>query len=266
MRRLAALMAIVLALELGSAFASIASGPEMDQSLRDCSDCPEMVVVPAGSFTMGSPDGESGRLDYEGPQHRVAIRQAFAVGKFEVTFAEWDVCAADGGCVRDKVANDGGWGRGRRPAINVSWNDAKEYVIWLSRKTAKSYRLLSEAEWEYVARAGTTTRYSFGDDFANASANNDKNQTVIVGQYPKNAFGLHDMHGNVKEWVEDTWHPNYEGAPTDGSAWSGGDPALRVMRGGSWHEAPLSLRSAFRGWAPSNWRAPSLGFRVARNM
>ena len=188
---------------------------------RDCADvCPEMVVVPAGSFTMGSPANEKDRSAEEGPQRKVTIAKPFAVGKFEVTFAEWDACVAAKACTKaEGKAKDEGWGRGKRPVINVSWDDiTNEYLPWLSKKTSKSYRLLTEAEWEYAARAGTTTRYSFGDEFSNAKANNDKGKTVDVGQYPANAFGLHDLHGNAWEWVQDCYRDTYAGAPTDGTA------------------------------------------------
>jgi hypothetical protein len=188
------------------------------RTFRDCDDgCPEMVVVPAGSFTMGSPSKEEGSGS-EGPRHLVTIGKPFGVGKFEVTFSEWEACAAGGGCSNNPNPKDRGWGRGRRPVISVSWNDAKDFVNWLSRRTGKSYRLLSEAEWEYAARAGTTTPFSTGHTITVAQANfepnfmygswggNGKQRTVEVGSYLGNQFGLHDMHGNVSEWVEDR-HP-----------------------------------------------------------
>lgn len=193
-------------------------------SFRDCPECPEMVVVPAGSFMMGSPGSEA-RYVIEGrnerPQRHVTIAKPFAVGKFEVTFSEWEACVADFGCQGNRWPSDEGWSKGRRPVINVSWNDAKEYIAWLSRKTGQTYRLLTEAEWEYAARAGTTTRYSWGDEFSSSSANNNKGRTVPVGGYPANPWGLYDVHGNAWEWVEDCYG-NYIGAPTDGTAAGGG--------------------------------------------
>ena len=247
---------------------------------RDCPGCPEMVVVPAGSFTMGSPSSEEGRYDGEGPQHRVTIPAPFAVGKYEVTFAEWDACVAAGGC--NGYRPDGrGWGRGRRPAINMSWNDAKAYVAWLSRKTGERYRLLSEAEWEYAARAGTTGPFHFGSTISTAQANYNgdysygaghkgvyRKKTVPVGSFPANGFGLHDVHGNVWEWAEDCWHTSYAGAPTDGRAWVwGGDCEKRVVRGGGWLTSfPRVLRSAYRGWSSSESRDDSSGFRIARTV
>ncbi len=214
---------------------------------RDCDHCPEMVVVPAGRFTMGSPSSESGRDSDEGPQRRVTFGAKFAVGVYEVTFAEWDACVSDGGC-GGYHPDDAGWGRGRRPVMRVSWDDAQAYASWLSRETGESYRLLSEAEWEYVARAGTTTRYWWGNNVGRNRANCDgcgsrwdDESTAPVGSFGANGFGLHDVHGNVWEWVEDCWHDSYAGAPRDGSAWlgnNGGDCSRRVLRGGSWLHRP----------------------------
>jgi formylglycine-generating enzyme required for sulfatase activity len=227
---------------------------------KECQSCPEMVVLPGGEFTMG------GKWKTQSPQHTVTIQRPLAVGKFEVTFAEWGACVVAGGCASNPNPSDQGWGKGRRPVINVSWNDAKEYVAWLSRKTGKAYRLLSEAEWEYAARAGSTTFYAFGNVLSASQAQFKSSQTVEVGSFPANGFGLHDMHGNVREWVEDSWHPNYEGAPVDGSVWRGG--ALRVQRGGHWHTlSSIPLESRFRpgGIEPSD-RSDKAGFRVARTL
>jgi formylglycine-generating enzyme required for sulfatase activity len=246
-----------------------AGSPRPGHVFRDCTDiCPEMVVVPAGEFTMGS--DESAR---EKPPRRVTIQRPFAVGKFEVMFAEWDACVADGGC--NNRPSDEGWGRGRRPVINVSWHDAKEYVGWLSRKTGKNYRLLSEAEWEYAARAGTRTRYAFGDTiskgqahfFTEGSYRTTGGKTVEVGSFPANGFGLHDMHGNVWEWVEDAWHPTYHGAPVDGSVWAGRDVSQRVLRSGFWcYYPPHDLRSATRCWLEPGRQDHDVGFRVGRTL
>jgi formylglycine-generating enzyme required for sulfatase activity len=244
----------------------------------DCAACPEMVVVPAGSFTMGSPENEKDRSSLEGPQRRVTIAKPFAVGKFEVTFAEWEACAADGGCAGNRNPKDEGWGKGRRPVINVSWSHVREYVVWLSRKTGKTYRLLTEAEWEYAARAGTTTLYSWGNDIDCSKASHDGGErsacyfnpggkrrgTQTVGSYAANPWGLHDMHGNVGEWVEDCWHDTYNGAPSDGSAAAETSSCRRVVRGGSWKDFPQSLRSAYRFWHTSFIRDNNLGFRVGR--
>ena len=238
---------------------------------RDCPECPEMAVVPAGSYRMGSRDG----LSAEEPVHEVTIGAPFAVGRYEVTFAEWDACARAGGCPRDvRIANDLlNWGRGRRPVINVSWDDAQRYVQWLSRKTRRSYRLLSEAEWEYAARAGTETAYSWGDEIGVNRANCDgcgsewdNRKTGPVGSFGANAWGLHDMHGNVSEWVEDCSNNSYASAPVDGSAWLTGNCDWRVLRGGSWGSKPSVLRAASRvGFATRN-RNYYYGFRVARTL
>ena len=230
------------------------------QVFRDCPDvCPEMVVLPAGDFMMGS-----NAYDSEKPPRKVAIQRPFAVGKFEVTFAEWDACAAAGGCKHRP--GDQGWGRGRRPVINVSWHDVQEYAAWLSRKTGKTYQLLSEAEWEYAARAGTTTLYAFGDTISKSQAQYWADKTVEVGSFPANKFGLHDLNGNVWEWVEDNWHPNHVGAPIDGSVWKGGDTSLRVLRGGSWDHGPVVLRSGFRDFLPLRHRNNGVGFRLSRTL
>ena len=225
------------------------------RSFRDCPDvCPEMVVLPAGQFIMGSDVHNN-----EKPPRKVTIRRPFAVGKYEVTFAEWDACVAGGGCTSNPEPGDGGWGRGRRPVINVSWHDAREYVAWLSRKTGKTYRLLSEAEWEYAARAGSATQ------FAPTQANYRGGGTVEVGSFPANGFGLNDMHGNVWEWVEDAWHSNYQGAPIDGSVWSGGNAFLRVVRGGSWTTYSFS-QMAERDRMPPGIRDRGVGFRLSRTL
>ena len=245
---------------------------------RDCAECPELVVVPSGSYMMGSPSSEDGRYDDERPVHRVRIGWAFAVGVYEVTFAEWDACVSGGGCYGYRP-DDEGWGRGRRPVINVSWEDAKAYVEWLSRKTGKGYRLLSESEWEYVARGGTTGPFHTGSTISPSQANYDGNytygsgrkgrhigKTVQVGSYPPNRFGLHDVHGNVWEWVEDCWNGSYAGAPTDGSAWESGNCSGRVLRGGSWGSGPWNLRSAYRYLSTTGVRNNGVGFRIARTL
>jgi formylglycine-generating enzyme required for sulfatase activity len=231
------------------------------------SGCPTMVVVPAGKLMMGSPSTERDRTSGEGPQHEVTIARPFAVGKTEVTFKQWDACVAAGAC---SEARDSSWGRGDRPAINVSWDDAEHYAAWLSRITSKQYRLLSEAEWEYAARAGGQMRFSFGNDDSQLDQHawyfgNSERKTQPVGKKAANAFGLHDMHGNVFEWVEDPWHDGYEGAPSDGSVWlKGGAPSRHVVRGGSWYYDSKNLRSASRSGPPSDLRDGNIGFRLAR--
>jgi formylglycine-generating enzyme required for sulfatase activity len=211
---------------------------------------------------MGSNDGDPN----EKPVHKVSISKPFAAGKFDVTFAEWDACVATGGCKHKP--EDHGWGRGNRPVINVSWDDAtKEYLPWLNRKTGKSYRLLSEAEWEYAARAGTTTEYSWGNDVGEGNANCDRcgsqwdnKQTAPVGSFKPNAIGLYDMHGNLWQWVADCYKDSYANAPSDGKAASDVAGCNGVTRGGSW------FRAAVRSRATTVLRNNSLGFRVARTL
>jgi formylglycine-generating enzyme required for sulfatase activity len=201
------------------------------------------------------------------------LHTQFAVGQFAVTFQEWDACVADGGCNGYKPS-DQGWGCGRRPVINVHWEDAKAYVAWLSTKTGKTYRLLTEAEYEYAARAGTQTTYPWGNDIGKNNANcrscgsewDGKKQTVPVGSFPANGFGLHDMVGNVWAWTEDCYHNSYNGAPVDGSAWTSGDCVTRVDRGGSWYFTPQYLRSAIRNRNSPGNRSDGLGFRVGRTL
>ena len=233
------------------------------QSFRDCAECPEMMVIPAGSFMMGSPASEAGRRSDEGPQRQVTVRAPLAVGRFEVTFAEWDACVAAGGC--SHRPSDQGWGRVNRPVINVSWDDAQEYVRWLSQRSGRSYRLLTEAEWEYAARAGTTTPWHTGGSIGPSQAVFAWSRTEPVGSRPANRFGLHDMHGNVWEWVHDCSRDNYAGAPLDASqAVTTGGCATRVLRGGSWCDSPRILRSAYRYGFTYECRSFNYGIRVAR--
>ncbi len=255
-------------------------------SFKECNRCPVMVVVPAGEFMMGSPETESGHDARESPQHKVTIARNFAVAKFEVTFVEWKAC------VDARVCEDvSSWGRGNWPVTHVSWNDVQKYVKWLSERTDKPYRLLTEAEWEYAARAQTTAgeslRFSFGDDAAklgqyawysqNSWVGKTRPKTKLeildalrhtsreVGKKRPNAFGLYDMHGNVWEWVEDCYNDNYNGAPTDGMARTDGDCSTHIIRGGAWASEPQHLRSATRGRATADTReAADIGFRLAR--
>jgi formylglycine-generating enzyme required for sulfatase activity len=250
-----------------------------------------MIVVPAGSFVMGSPPSEKedsqhnvtvkpfgGALGGLAPktgeeQHNVTVAKPFAVSKFELTFDEWDTCVANGDCTWHP--SDSGWGRGQQPVINVSWDDAQQYVAWLAKVTGKAYRLLSEAEYEYAARAGTQTTYPWGDDIGKNNANCagcgsqwDNRQTAPVGSFSANKFGLYDMVGNVWEWVEDCYHADYNGAPQDGSARTeAADCSRRVVRGGGWYITPDYLRSAHRDWdQPALGRRFDMGFRVGRTL
>jgi formylglycine-generating enzyme required for sulfatase activity len=238
--------------------------------------CPEMVALPVGEFLMGSPESEEGqlregKLRNEGPQHQVTIATRFAIGRYPVTFEEYDhFCDA----TKREAPEDEGWGRGRRPVINVSWRDWPDYLVWLAGATGKPYRLPSEAEWEYACRAGTTTRYAFGEQITVKDANFGMSvrKTTEVGSYPANAWGFHDMHGNVWELVEDAWHDSYQGAPADGTAWThrrgfySGPSRVRVVRGGSWDANPRYLRSTVRIRNGSIRGINGLGFRVARTL
>lgn len=244
-------------------------GETFREPLRSGGTGPEMVVIPPGQFWMGCVSGVDCDSD-ELPVRQVTI-SPLAVSMYEVTFADWDACVTAGGCAHRP--GDGGWGRGRRPVINVSWDDAQQYVRWLSASTAGAYRLLSESEWEYSARAGSATAYSWGNKIGSGLANCYKCgsqwdlQTVPVGSFAANAWGLHDLHGNVFEWVQDCWGATYSlGQPLDGDAWQRGDCSRRVLRGGSWFDAPWALRSATRAGLSSGVREDFIGFRVARDL
>lgn len=278
------------------------SALEAGQAFRDCDNCPEMVVVPAGQFTMGSPETEPGRAEAEGPQRRVKIGRRLAIGKYEVTVAEYEAfvratggVSDGGGCnvwtayghrfEKDRSYKSPSFSQGpRNPVVCITWQAATTFANWLTTVTRKKYRLLSEAEWEYAARAGSTTRYFFGDDESKLCEHGngaDRTsaflwgnhlcsdgvgvQTAEVGKYRPNAFGLNDTIGNVSEWVQDCAHPNYDGAPTDGTAWMSGDCSHRVIRGGSWDNGAKDLRSVTRGAANMQGR-DNIGFRVAREM
>ena len=281
-------------------------GPKAGDRFRDCPDCPEMVVVPAGSYRMGSPSYEQGRQDHEGPVHEVTIAAPFAIGRYEVTVAEFgrfvdetgysaaNSCYAYEGGKWESRAGRGwrnpGFGQsGRHPVACVNWNDAQAYAAWLSRETGEKYRLPSESEWEYAARAGTATarywgegesgqcRHANGADASVKERYSDLNWTVAscrdghvhtapVGSFAANGWGLHDMLGNVWEWTEDCWNGSYAGAPSDGSAWEYGECARRVLRGGSWSSGPSYLRAAYRSRSATGDRGSISGFRVARTL
>jgi formylglycine-generating enzyme required for sulfatase activity len=246
-------------------------------TFQDCAACPKMIVVSSGEFLMGSEPTESRRDDDEGPVRRVEIEKAFAVGVYEVTFDEWLQCVNDSGC-NDYVPNEVDWGKGRHPVFDVSWSDAKAYVTWLSMKTGGSYRLLTESEWEYISRAGTTTPYWWGDklkqgvavcDGCNRALGNNL-KTMPVGSFPANPFGLYDTQGNVWEWVEDCWSENYNEHAPSSASWVPDDKCKRrVLRGGSWSTGANQLRSANRSWKGPTYRGPKdhgKGFRVAMTL
>ncbi len=257
---------------------------------RDCPACPEMIVIPAGEFVMGSDFEESGHPD-EKPQHTVKLARPFALSKFEVTFEQWDACVADGKCAE---ASDDGAGRGDRPVYNVNFSDAKAYAAWLSAKTGKSYRLPSESEWEYAARAGTKTAWFWGPaedsagstkacEFANTHDETSKDahpmyvwsnhkcvdgapETTNVGKYKPNPFGLHDILGNLREWVADCHHGGYKGAPADGSVWDEANCEKRIVRGGAWIDGASTTRAAYRHPEDPGYRNYQVGFRLARDL
>jgi formylglycine-generating enzyme required for sulfatase activity len=248
-------------------------------SFRDCSRCPEMTVVPAGGFMMGCASRERGCARAERPRRRVTFARPFAVGKYAVTFALWDACVSEGGC-GGYLPSRHGWGRPDRPVINVSRGDAQAFARWLSARTGKTYRLPTEAEWEYAARAGTTTPYWWGRLITARRANyngvaltargtgrqgRNRQKTVSVKAFRRNPWGLYQVHGNVWEWVQDCWSETYDGAPADGSARKAEPCFKHVLRGGSWASGPLKLRSAYRGWAFPG-RSVEFGFRVARDL
>ena len=248
-----------------SAPALPAPGSSFSDRLSSGGEGPEMVVMPAGRFRMGDLSG-FGPGD-EKPVREVVIARPFAMSKYEITFEDHDKFTYP-----DKV-DDLGWGRERLPVIYVSWDDANEYAAWLSAQTGKHYRLPTEAEWEYAARAGSTTEYSRGNDVGRNRANchNDDcgdrwEYTAPAGSFPANAFGLHDMHGNVWEWVQDCWNDSYAGAPGSGGARTSGDCSLRVIRGGSWLYSTWFLRSALRFWFPRTLGTYHVGFRLARDL
>ena len=251
---------------------TLRAGDTFSDALSSGGQGPEMVVIPAGQFRMGCASGRN-CYEWQRPIHDVTISKAFAVSKYEVTFEDYDRFSYPNG------ADDVGWGRGSRPVIHVSWTDAQEYVTWLSLQTGQHYRLLSEAEWEYVARAGSTAAYSWGNAIGNGRANcsdwKSVNQgtcddqwayTAPVGSFEANDFGVYDMHGNVAEWVEDCWNDSYDGAPSDGSPWLAGDCRRRVSRSGSWQLSPRLVRSTSRSRNTIGSRLDSRGFRVARTI
>ena len=247
--------------------------PRYERYVAVDSTVPDMVEIPAGSFQMGCAHDRCYKNSEteEQPVHEVTIQRPFAISKYEITFSQWDFCVAEGGC-NGYVPDDRGWGRGDRPVINVSWEDAQSYVAWLSQRTGEVYRLPTEAEWEYAARAGSTTLYSWGDDVPPNRANcnifcrDDFENSAPVGSFPANDWGFHDMHGNAGEWVQDCWHDTYDGAPSDASAWEDGDCEYRVVRGGTFGGNEWGIRSASRDPRGVSDRVYVFGFRIAKTL
>lgn len=256
------------------------------QVFKDCPACPEMVVIPAGSFIMGSPEQEGSKPE-EIPMRRVTLGSPLAMSKHEVTWDEWNACLLEKACASGR---DEGWGQGRRPVINISRGEAIRYAEWLSEKTGHQYRLPSEAQWEYAARAGSVGKHHWGDssepicEYASVfnaafspydgknwewnyfECNDGYKETAPVGLFKPNAFGLHDMLGNVREWTLDCFNGNYESAPVDGSAWMAGECKYYVTRGGSWVTEPVYVRSAARYWVESTNQNDDLGIRLVRTL
>ena len=271
---------------------------EFSEVFSDCPDCPDMVIIPPGNFVMGSIDPEGGMDEW--PPHAVTIARPFAMGKFTVTVGQYTACVTAGGCRPPLWLEKGNeynihtgtnsWYKNmgetisgtNAPITGVSWNDARAYVAWISGKTGKRYTLPSEAQWEYAARAGTTTPFYTGDCIntgqANFNGNYDYNncgaksgvyreKPTPVGSFPPNAFGLHDMAGNVWQWLDDCYHENYQDATADGSAWTTAcSNDARVLRGGSWFYSPANLRSAIRYWITPGNRYVNYGFRLVRTL
>ena len=250
-------------------------------SFRDCDDhCPEMALIPPGTFLMGSEPSEEDGRENEKPRHAVEIAYSFAVGAYEVTFAEWEACVTDGGCSPVPLDSFSGSERGKRPVTDVTWHEAKAYTDWLSGRTGMNYRLPSESEWEYVARANTTTPYYTGESISSEQANFDgrydwrvgtaltpnvyMGQTLEAGLLEANAFGLHDVHGNASEWTLDCYASHYREAPEDGRPRDTENCVRRVVRGGSWKDKPWDIRSARRHAGVPDERSSQIGFRVMR--
>lgn len=242
-------------------------GPSPGDTIQDCDDCPQLAVIPEGSFIMGSNSGEA----TEQPAHSVAVGQPIAIGIYEVTFDEWGTCILEGGCSTRPYSE--GWGRETRPVMNVSWEDTQQYLSWLSNKTGETYRLPSEAEWEYAARAGTATDYFWGNDAGSNRANCDgcgsqwdNEQTAPAGSFSANAYGLYDVQGNVNEWVQDCWNDSHQGASGTALARENGGCTNRVYKGGSWYSYADALRVSNRSSQASSEIRSWMGFRVVREL
>ena len=262
-----------VSLNLSADLSKMAAGDTFSEG----QDLPTMVVIAAGSFIMGSPVNEQRRFDDEGPQKQITIQRAFALSQHEVTFRQWDACVAAGGC--SHKPDDMGWSRGNRPVVDVSWDDVQEYIRWINSETDGGYDLPSEAQWEYAARAGTTTPFSTGPQISTDLANFNgegvyngsrkgifRGQTVAVGTFEPNPWGLYETHGNVWEWTKDCWTDDLRDKATDGAANSDGDCSGRILRGGSWRLKPQALRSAYRDRDAPSYRANDKGFRLFKEL
>lgn len=239
------------------------------ETFQDCPDCPELVVLPQGKFSMGASETDPDRTVSELPAHHVNINAPLLMGRYEVTVAQWDICTREGSC---RTSTPPIPGHAEHPVVNVSWQDAQDYLAFLSKKTGAEYRLPTEAEWEYAARATQTTRYPWGHDIGvnhascdDCATSSHEKTTHPIGQFGANAFRVFDMLGNVREWVMDCWHDNYDDAPEDGSAWVNAcSEGRRVTRGGAWNMPAQDLRVSARGRETWDSKASNLGFRVVR--
>lgn len=256
--------------------AAVAENTYLGNYFKECVECPDMAALPAGAFRMGARAGETTRGEAERPALDVSISKRFAIGTREVTYGQWDACVEDGGCAH--APSDHGWGRGKQPVVSVSYDDAVAYTAWLSEKTGQPYRLPTEAEWEYAARAGATSAFAFGDNVTTRQANFNgefpyrgapqafRKRTTPAASFPPNGFGLFDMHGNAWEWTADCWNASHAGAPVDGAARTSGDCSRRVLKGGAWNTGAWRLRAAHRIAKPKTAREFDNGFRVARDL
>jgi formylglycine-generating enzyme required for sulfatase activity len=259
---------------------ALAANDPGGEVFRECEQCPEMVVLPAGKAMLGSPPGEPGRQSNEMAPHEIDIAKPFAVGRAAVTFREWDACFAEGGCGR-RPLGDLDFGRDRRPVIFATWNEAQLYIEWLKRKTGQPYRLLSEAEWEYAARGCTNLKcpyqpfwfgaitpevavYDWRRSYQGSPKSSEDLKTAPVDRGPANPFGLYNMLGNVRQWTLDCWSATPASTPSDGSPITAGDCTAHATRGGSWADPPAKLRAAARDWEASDEGSEKIGFRVAR--
>ncbi|OEJ69607.1 hypothetical protein BEN30_01850 [Magnetovibrio blakemorei] len=258
---------LLLVISLAGVACADSASPRRFAGIKDCDACPELSIIPPGTFTMGT----DSRHKYERPAHTVVIDKAFAIGVFEVSFDEWQICFDEGACGTE-MPNDHKWGMGNRPVINITWHDTKLYLNWLRKKTGRTYRLPSEAEWEYATRAGTQTEFWWGDDIGLEKANcrncgpEISHQSLPVDSFAPNPWGLYNVHGNVWEWTEDCWNPTYDGAPSTAKPRIDGDCQQRVMRSGSWYYFSKNLRSAWRAKNNAMVKSYGIGFRVVREL
>lgn len=261
------LTGLTLVTTLATTACAESSQPSYFAGIQDCPECPKLAIIPPGDYIMGN----DGPHKNERPAHAVSFDKAFAIGVYEVSFDEWKACFDAGACGAE-FPDDHGWGQGNRPVMNITWDEAVGYTRWLSEKTGKTYRLPSEAEWEYAARAGSTTEFWWGDEVGVSKANcrncgpDISHQTQPVDSFEANSWGLYNVHGNVWEWVQDCWNPTHEGATADGSPRLTGDCRQRVMRSGSWYYFSKNIRSPWRFKNDGRVKSYGIGLRVLREL